>query len=113
MKTIKVKSSAEIPKNYTGIVEMENGYKIYYFNDLKLHREDGPAKIWKNEYKEWWLNGCPIWSIGWLEVDLRDKIILSKEPHPKYPTVQILKYISQHGIKEQIMIPGMEEYITE
>ncbi len=50
---------------------------------------------------------------SWGIIDLRNKIILSKEPHPKYPTCQVLKYIDEYGIKEKIIIPGMEEYIQQ
>lgn len=25
----------------------------------EAHREDGPARIWKDGHKEWWLNGYP------------------------------------------------------
>ena len=34
----------------------ENGTIKHYF-DGKLHREDGPAIIWDNGFKEWWING--------------------------------------------------------
>jgi len=33
-----------------------NGEKYWYLND-KLHREDGPARVWPNGTKEWWLDG--------------------------------------------------------
>ena len=59
------------------------------------------------------LNNCLICSDNWNKVDLRSKIILSKDTHPEYPTVQVWKYIGQNGIREQIVIPGMEEYILE
>jgi hypothetical protein len=42
MKTIKVKSSADIPQNYTGIVVYPNGIECWYLNG-KLHREEGPC----------------------------------------------------------------------
>ncbi|MFA5024234.1 MAG: hypothetical protein WC523_04720 [Patescibacteria group bacterium] len=32
------------------------GTIIYCLNDL-LHREDGPAREWTNDYKAWYLNG--------------------------------------------------------
>ncbi len=44
MKTIKVKSYKEIPKNFTGVVEYPNGSKIWY-KEGDYHRgEDGPVK---------------------------------------------------------------------
>ena len=114
MKTIKAKYSNEIPDDYTGIVEFEYGSKAWIKNGL-WHREDGPAyiDIGYNGGEEWWLGGERVWDSNWNKLNLRNKIILSKEIHPKYPTVKVLKYIDEYGIKEQIIIPGMEEYIIE
>ena len=56
MKTIKVKEWDEIPKEYTGIVEYNNGDKKWYLNG-KLHRIDGPACEYANGDKAWRLNG--------------------------------------------------------
>ena len=56
MKTIKVDSWNEIPKNYTGIVENINGDKFWYLNS-NLHRVDGPAIEFTNGSKYWYLNG--------------------------------------------------------
>jgi hypothetical protein len=39
-----------------GLIIDNYGVKYYYLNDL-LHREDGPAKEWRNGDKEWWING--------------------------------------------------------
>jgi len=39
-----------------GLVISTNGIKYHYLND-KFHREDGPAKEWRNGDKEWFLNG--------------------------------------------------------
>ena len=48
-------------------------YVILFRNDAGLyHREDGPAFIWPDGYKEWWINGkshredgpAVIWSNG-------------------------------------------------
>jgi len=135
MNIIKIKHSSEIPENYTGIVESENGTKYWLKNDL-FHREDGPAIVYKNGseewyengryhrkngpviisnlgYKEWALDGVKIWKSERNKLDLRDKIILSKERHSMYPTVQVWKYIDENGIKEQIVIPGMEPWFIE
>ena len=36
----------------------ETQYKIKYLNkDGKLHRSDGPARIWADGSKEWYING--------------------------------------------------------
>jgi len=59
------------------------------------------------------LDGVIIWSTAWDIFDLRNKIVLSKDSHLEYPAVQILKYISQYGIKELFVIPGMANYIIE
>jgi hypothetical protein len=37
-------------------VEGADGYKAWYLNG-KLHRTDGPAVIWINDYKQYWVNG--------------------------------------------------------
>jgi hypothetical protein len=56
MRIIKIKSSSEIPSNYTGIVEYNDGSKEWYLND-ELHRVDGPAVEKANGIKIWYLNG--------------------------------------------------------
>ncbi len=112
MKTLKIKYGDEIPSNYTGIVELPSGTKVWYKNGL-YHREDGPSFIYYNGEKEWWLAGKWIWDSSRSKIDLRNCIILSKETHPEYPTVQVLKYVNKNGIQEQIMIPGMEEWFIE
>jgi len=113
MKTIKLKSGAGIvPENYTGIVELESGTKIWYKNG-NLHREDGPAVVWINGNKSWYLDGKYIWYSEYNKLDFTNKIILSKEQHPEYPTVQVLKFVDDYGIQERIIIPGMEEWFIE
>ncbi len=112
MKTVKVKYLNKIPANYTGIFEWTNGTKNWFKNG-ELHREDGPARIYPDKDKEWHLNGHYIFGSNWNKINLSKFIILSKEPHPLYPTCQVWKYIDQYGIKEQIVIPGMEAWITE
>jgi len=112
LKTIKAKDWKDIPVNYTGIVESEKG-ELHWFKAHIRHREDGPAIIWIAGDKEWYLNGKCIWESDCEKIDLRNKIILSKDQHPEYPTVQVWKYIDENGIREQIMIPGMEDYIIE
>ncbi len=109
---IKVKYGNEIPENYTGIVEFEHGYKCWRKNGL-YHREDGPARILVEGYKQWWLDGVIILDSRWNNIDLKNYIILSKEPHPLYPTTQVWKYIDEYGIQEQIIIPGMEGFVIE
>jgi len=47
METIKLNYGWNLPKNYTGMFEYPNGTIEYYLNGL-IHREDGPAIIWKD-----------------------------------------------------------------
>ena len=56
MKTIKAIDWAEVPEDYTGIVEWTNGSKYWLLNG-QYHRADGPAMEFTDGYKEWWLNG--------------------------------------------------------
>jgi len=112
MKTIKVKYSYEIPENYTGIVEFEDGEKEW-LKTGNLHREDGPARIRRTGTNTWYLNSLWIWDSILGTFEFTDCIILSKETHPEYPTVQVWKYLNAETIKEQIIIPGMEEWVIE
>ena len=111
MNIMKIKNWDDIPEGYTGIVEFEIGSKGW-FNNGNLHREDGPAKIYKNGYKSWWLDEKPIWS-SYDKLDLTNQIVLSKTKHPDYPSVQIWKIVGPNGLYEQFIIPGMEEIIIE
>ena len=97
----------EIPANHTGIIEWGNGER-HWFKNGKRHREDGPAIVYDDVYKQWWLDGYKVWESGYGKLDLRDKIILSKDPHPKYSTIQVLTYLDKNGIQEQAIIPEME-----
>ena len=112
MTTIKVKTWAEVPQGYTGIVEFENGDKIWVKN-RKDHREDGPSYVRNDGYKEWWLGEKFIWHSNRTPLDLTNQIILSKTQHPNYPTVQVWKILGPNGVYEQVIIPGMEENIIE
>ena len=109
MKTIKIKDWREIPNNYTGIIEYGHGIKEW-FRNRRLHREDGPAVIQNDGYKEWWLDGKIIWDSS-DKFDLKNYIVLSKEQHPKYPTVQVWKFLSKDKVQELVVIPGMESII--
>ena len=112
MKTIKIKNWDDIPKNYTGIVERATGSKTWLKNG-NAHREDGPAWIISlDNYKSWYLDGNFICNSRY-KFDLTNQIILSKTQHPLYPIVQVWKILGTNGLYEQIIIPGMEEYIKE
>ncbi len=112
MNIIKVKNWAEIPENYTGIIEQENEYKVW-LKDGEWHREDGPAIVYNDGEKEWWLDGICIWYSHHKKLDLSKCIILSKKHYFKCPTIQIWKYIDGNRVREQIVIPGMEEWFIE
>ena len=56
METLKIKSSAEIPKNFTGIVEFPSG-KNEWYKEGKLHRENGPAVVFSDGTKHWFKEG--------------------------------------------------------
>ena len=111
MNTIKVVYGGNIPNDYTGIVEYADGGKEWRKNG-KYHQENGPAWINLNGYKQWHLDGKIIWS-SYDKLDLTNKIILSKSQHPEYPTVHVWKILNKDKVYEQIIIPGMEEYIQE
>ncbi len=112
MNIISANESIMVPEHYTGIVKFVVGTTTW-FKDGKRHREDGPASIWATGRKIWYLEDKLIWSSGWKPINLKDKIIFSKEIHPEYPTVQIWKYLDKNGIREQVIISGMEEYVVE
>ena len=112
MKTITTKDWSEIPQDYTGIVEWDDGGKTWLKNG-KPHREDGPAYIGKDGHKSWHLDGKYVWHSNRTPLDLTNQIVLSKSQHPEYPTVQIWKILGPNGLREQIIIPGMEEFIEK
>jgi len=107
MKTIKVKFGDGVPKDYTGIVEWEGGDKGWFKNG-KSHREDGYAYVGISGYKVWRLDGELIWHSNCTPLDLTNQIILSKQQHSEYPTVQIWKILDKDKVYERIIIPGME-----
>ena len=111
MNVIKVKKWNDIPQGYTGIIEWEDGDKGWCKNG-KPHREDGPARIYKDGYKEWWLDSQSIHKSIY-KINLTNQIILSKTKHPLYLTVQVWKILDKDRVYEQIIIPGMEEFIIE
>ena len=114
MKTIKIKTPADWKSlvNFTGIVEDINGDKCYLV-DGDFHREDGPARIYKDENEKiWYLNGKWIWNSN-LVIDLTKEILLSKTKHPDYSGIEVWKILDSSGLREQVIIPGMEEYITK
>lgn len=56
MKPFFVKATEDIPKNYTGVVELANGNRLWLVDGF-YHREDGPAIEHIKGYKQWWISG--------------------------------------------------------
>jgi len=106
MNTIKAKIWYDLPIDYTGIVEWEDG-DISYFINSKLHREDGPAWIRSDGYNRWYLDGKFIWE-SYDKIELTNEIVLSKTQHPNYSSVQVWKILGKDNVYEQTVIPGME-----
>jgi len=57
-----IKETNNYPENFTGIIDFQSGYKEYKLNG-KLHRLDGPARIWDVTHKtcpgrkQWYIEG--------------------------------------------------------
>ena len=56
LEVIKLESGKMCPDGFTGIIDFENGTRIFYKNGKK-HRKNGPAIERKSGHKEWWSNG--------------------------------------------------------
>ncbi len=99
MKTIKVNSWKEVPRNYIGIVEYPSGSKIWY-KEGDYHREDGPAVEFLSGYKEWYLEDKE-----YSQIVLKDQIILD-EYEGKYGLIWY-KLLGKNKIFEYPDIPGL------
>lgn len=99
MKTIKVKSCLDIPKNYTGIAEYSSGTKEWY-KDGKYHREGGPACEYSSGTKEWYLG-----DINYRQVDLKEYVVLDHN-NGKY-NIKWYKLLDKNKIFEYPDIPGL------
>lgn len=132
MNMLKITSRRQIPKNFTGIVEWENGTKVWYkegkyhrtdgpaiewLNGTKLwyiedkrHRLDGPAIEWSDGSKEWWIEGT-YYSAGVLSELTQFSIFLGKEKG-KYDLDWLRFLTEEEGIQEFPIVPGMEELKT-
>ena len=122
MKTIKVNSWKEVPRNYIGIVEYPSGSKIWY-KEGDYHREDGPAVEFLSGYKEWYINGFRHREDGpaiefsngkkewWVEgkefkqINLKDYVVLDSY-QGKYNLVWY-KILGKNKIFEYPDIPGL------
>ena len=128
MKIINLKNNPgeHIPKNFTGIIDYENGTK-YWYKEGEYHREDGPAIEFSSGGKQWYFEGKlhridgPAvvsttefrnhrWYIEGIEyeknVDIVEKVFLGKEKG-KYD-LEWLRFMTETGIEEFPIIPGLE-----
>ena len=124
MKTIKVTSVSEIPKNFTGIVEDLDGAKRWYkegnlhredgpavenshgtkkwYKEGKLHRADGPACEWADEDRDWYLEGN-----FYKQINPNDYIIL--DYFKGEDEIVWYKILTKDEIVEYPDIPGLIE----
>ncbi len=105
------------------IIESSDGTKQWY-KEGKCHREDGPAIEWAGGAKEWYIggkrhridgpafenpDGTKEWWVGGKEysdtIYVRNKIFLGKEKG-KFG-IEWLKFLTETGIEEYPLIPGM------
>ncbi|HNC55217.1 MAG TPA: hypothetical protein PLP33_07225 [Leptospiraceae bacterium] len=129
MNKIKVTSWDDVPKNFTGVAEFPNGNK-HWFKEGRLHRLEGPAIEYSDGSKEWWFegqihrtdgpaieyrDGTNLWYIEdccYFPNDPKDlienSIYLGKEKG-NY-NLYWLKFLTDKGIKEFPIVPGMESY---
>ena len=107
-----VQNYSEIPVGFSGTFYVTSTNVFQFRKNGELHRKDGPAYVENCGYKEWWLDGNYIWNSN-KKLDLTNQIVLSKHQHPEYPTIQVWKILNKNKVYEQIIIPGMEEFIAE
>lgn len=99
------------PFDFTGLAIYTDEIKLWFKNG-ELHREDGPALVGMNNYKQWRLEGKILFD-SFQNFNFTNQIILSKDQHPLYPTVKVWKILDKNKVYEQIVIPGMEEFIIK
>lgn len=131
MQVLKLKNSEHIPEHYTGIIEFENGNKYWikegrchrtdgpaletlggyreWLIDGKLHRLDGPAIERPNETKEWWVDN-EFYDMDEIYFLMKEKeegsVLFLKKEIGKYGLVWY-KFLTENGIKEFPLVPGM------
>ncbi len=128
MEVLKLKSYVSAPKNYTGIVEWDNGSKFWYKEGLlhredgpareytngdkywdkegKLHRTDGPAIVGINGYKEWFVNGDLV-GYTVLNFLVFNSLYIGKEKG-RY-NLYWLRFLTEEGVKEYPIVHGMKD----
>jgi hypothetical protein len=102
MEIIRFKDWRCTPREYTGVAEMEDGSKLWYFNGL-LHREDGPAYEGVDGEKQWWKNDCFLFQFcSESHFVFIEKIVYGKGK-------PLLKVLTPNGIKVWPNLPGLVE----
>lgn len=103
MKTIRVNSVIEIPKDYTGIVFYRD-VTTFWFKEGKKHRIDGPA-VEESEFRgerAWFIDGVQYYE----NISITGKIFLGKE-RGKY-NLEWVRFLDKEEIEEYPIIPGMK-----
>jgi len=113
MREITISMFEDFPEYFTGIItvyipggpheENTDYYKLYLKNG-KYHREDGPAKIWNDGFKEWWLDHV-CYGDNRILVESNNLIILESkigEYNLMWDTV-----LDKNSIKNIPRIPGL------
>jgi hypothetical protein len=111
------------------VIKLSNGTK-YWYKEGKLHHLDGPAKEFPDGYKEWYKEGKKHRLDGpaieypsgtkewWIEDNFYSSERLSElinsclffgKEKGQY-NLEWLKFLTENGIEEFPIIPGMKEY---
>lgn len=53
---IEFKTRSDLPKNFTGVCKLTNSGNIFHFKNEKRHNESGPAIIFQDGPKCWYIN---------------------------------------------------------
>jgi hypothetical protein len=87
-------------------IEQPDGTKIWHIEG-KIHRLDGPACEYSDGIKKWWVENNP-YSPEKLSELINSCFYLGKEKG-QY-NLECLKFLTEEGIEEFPIIPGMKEY---
>lgn len=106
----------KIPKKYSGIVVYkqknrwsykDNDYRVESINWYKeglLHRTDGPAIEFTNGTKQWWIEGIEYSREKFKTLD--DTSVFLEIKRGRF-NLEWIKYLTETGIEEFPVIPGM------
>jgi hypothetical protein len=75
MNILKLYATTFVPNDYTGKVITNYSDNVYFYKDGKLHREDGPAVIYKLRHKVYYLNNLIYDKHEWFEELTSDRFI--------------------------------------